>query len=266
MDDAVTALRRNGCVFLPTTTPEVIESFFVTVYGTPDLQPVTLMTNGHPDPIIYALGNPLEAVVLYNWTGLSPPPLYFRRIWSTPLTRGSTIHWVVDSYRPVSLVNALTARGHGRRSVLPLRWTSRPHIAAPLHLSPRADRTAHLVADSDGVFVCVDGLLLRTHTPQCWTGWHPTRTGFIPFKKKPVGTQNVGQPTRHPTPNIPLPNTNTEGGLVDRPASPRLGGCFDPSGRRGTSDADRPLSLDCDPGWSHSTKRVRCHRTRSRRH
>jgi hypothetical protein len=137
-----------------------LRSLFVALYGTTDLEEVQLVEPpvAASTPLI-ALGNPLEAIVLYNWTGRCP--IYTRRIWWT--TPGARL--VAGSHVPRT-ASALLAE------VALDAWSGRPSVV-PVQTAGR--RAPVLTDDHDHhrAFVCLDGLLLAPQAGRIWRGWHP---------------------------------------------------------------------------------------------
>ena len=93
MDAVCTQLRENGWSWL--TNMEDLCRF---VYRTDDLRRVELKVAD--PPITYALGNPLESMILHNW--MREAPFYCRRMWWTSLSVGQQVAMVRDSHQPPS--------------------------------------------------------------------------------------------------------------------------------------------------------------------
>ena len=163
-----------------------------TVYGTTDLTEVRLREaaaaadSNEEASSFTILGNPLEALTLYNWTGSTP--LFTQRLWATAAGT-PPVRWVADSHRPGVLVSSLLDGGAvGRRrrpAVLVPQWDPEPHVSGPFVLAPPTGRARRrrppdepVSADPpppDSLFVCVDWLLLNACPGRCWVGYHPSR-------------------------------------------------------------------------------------------
>ena len=160
MDAVCTQLRENGWSWL--TNMEDLCRF---VYGTDDLRRVELKVAD--PPITYALGNPLESMILHNWMGEAP--FYCRRMWWTSLSVGQQVAMVRDSHQPhVSLKLLATGRP------LPMRWEPGPHIIGPMELDADVN-VVHIQSEQDVGIVVLDNVLLLSQSPShMWTTWQPS--------------------------------------------------------------------------------------------
>lgn len=76
-DDVAAALAAHGWTLWPPTAGP-LRVAFAKLYGTDDLEEVRLHAAYPAEPSdtvpLYAFGNPLESIVVYNWTGASATP------------------------------------------------------------------------------------------------------------------------------------------------------------------------------------------------
>ena len=159
MDAVCTQLRENGWSWLTN-----MEDLCRSVYGTDDLRRVELKVGDLPTT--FALGNPLESMILHNWMGEAP--FSCRRMWWAPLSAGQEVAMVRDSHKPeVSLKLLATGRP------LPMRWEPGPHINGPMELDAEVN-VVHIQSEQDaGIVVLDNALLLSGSPPRTWTTWQP---------------------------------------------------------------------------------------------
>ena len=163
-------LLHQGWAWVPSLAS--LQSLCSAVYGDHDLSALQKVVESCPSLTVYALGNPVEYMMLYNWMG-PRVPLRSHRIWWKPMQQGEQIVILRDTHHPVTSHRVL-ANGQP----LPLRWSAGPQQASHILLdSATYDSLAlHLTADTEGGIAVLDNVLICSPCyPVKWDGWQPAQ-------------------------------------------------------------------------------------------
>ena len=169
MSDIFNHLAAHGWAWV--SSRAAMQALCEEVYGSQNVSKITLVVQPNAASTVYALGNPVDYMMLYNCMG-DGVPLCAHRLWWRWLQPQECVVILRDSHRP-PVSHGILASG----VPLPMHWTAGPQQTShiPVNCGTYHTRAVTLNAEVERGLVVLDNTLVASSpcSPITWEGWQP---------------------------------------------------------------------------------------------